>query len=381
MIFSRLASLLIVLPLVSADGVKLKLKKNVVGVSDLAVETDYLAHKYDGVRKQDVFNVEGGHEVPLNNYLNAQYYAEISVGTPAQTFNVALDTGSSNLWLPSVRCPSPGCTLHAKYDSTKSSTYKANGTQFSIPNALEGFISQDVLRIGDLTVQRQDFAEVTKQVGFTYAFAKFDGILGLAYDTIAANHATPPFYNMITQNLVNKQMFSVRLGPSSEDGGEVVFGGIDHDAYTGTIQYAPVRRKGSWEVTLNKVTFGEDELELENAGAVIDTGASLMVLPADMAEMLNTMIGAKRRWDGRYTVDCSTVHTLPDITFTFDNKPYPLKATDYILEIQGACMSSFNGLNINDGNTWIIGAVFLRRYYTVYDLERDVVGFAEAKAV
>lgn len=102
--------------------------------------------------------------------------------------------------------------------------------------------------------------------------SRFDGILGLAYDTIAVSHVVPPFYYLVNEGLLDQPVFAFRLGTSQEDGGEATFGGIDHSAYTGKITYAPVRRKAYWEVELNKIAFGDDELELENAGAAIDTG-------------------------------------------------------------------------------------------------------------
>ncbi len=77
---------------------------------------------------------------------------------------------------------------------------------------------------------------------------------------------------MIDQELLDNNVFSFRLGSSEEDGGEVIFGGIDDAAFTGKLHYVPVRRKAYWEVELEKITFGDDELEMENTGAAIDTG-------------------------------------------------------------------------------------------------------------
>ena len=76
-----------------------------------------------------------------------------------------------------------------------------------------------------------------------------------------------------------------------------------------------------------------------------------------MAEMINAEIGAKKSWNGQYQVECSKVPDLPELSLYFGGKPYTLKGTDYILEVQGTCISSFTGLDINvpGGSLWIIG--------------------------
>jgi saccharopepsin len=404
-----LTSLLILLPLATAEVARLKLHKIPQVSQSPALETAYLASKYGVAQPQaplmgaggtgrrlrvddqgeDLFWTQeeaekSGHTVPLNNFMNAQYFAEISLGTPPQSFKVILDTGSSNLWIPSSKCTSIACFLHSKYDSSASSTSKANGTGIEIrygSGSMEGFVSNDVFSMGDLTVKGMDFAEATKEPGLAFAFGKFDGILGLAYDTIAVSHVVPPFYYLVKEGLLDEPVFAFRMGRSEEDGGEATFGGIDEAAFKGKLVYAPVRRKAYWEVELSKITFGDDELELENAGAAIDTGTSLIALPTDIAEMLNTQIGAKKSWNGQYTVDCNTVSKLPDLSLYLNKRPYILSGTDYILNVQGTCMSAFTGMDINlpgGGSIWVVGDVFLRRYYTVYDLGRNAVGFAEA---
>jgi saccharopepsin len=73
--------------------------------------------------------------------------------------------------------------------------------------------------------------------------------------------------------------------------------------------------------------------------------------------MMNAQIGATKSWNGQYTVDCAKVPDLPELSFYFGGQAYPLKGTDYILEVQGTCMSAFTGLDINlpGGSLWIIG--------------------------
>lgn len=329
--------------------------------------------------------IQSGHELPLTNYMNAQYFTEIQLGSPPQSFKVILDTGSSNLWIPSVDCTSLACYLHQKYDHEASSSYSKNGTKFAIQygsGSLEGYISQDTLTFGDLVIPDQDFAEATNEPGLAFAFGKFDGILGLAYDTISVNKVVPPVYNAIAQKLIDEPKFAFYLGDSSksEDGGLFTIGGVDETKYKGKITWLPVRRKAYWEVSFDGIGLGDEYADLKNHGAAIDTGTSLIALPSQLAELLNAQIGAEKSWNGQYTLDCAKRDSLPDLTFTFNGHNFTISAYDYTLEVSGSCISAFTGMDFPDpvGPLAIIGDAFLRKYYSIYDLGKNAVGLAEA---
>ena len=60
-------------------------------------------------------------------------------------------------------------------------------------------------------VKNQVFGEAIDQPGKTFVDARFDGIMGMAWPAIAEDGVTPVFQNMISQNLVTKQMFGFYL--------------------------------------------------------------------------------------------------------------------------------------------------------------------------
>lgn len=245
-------------------------------------------------------------------------------------------------------------------------------------------MSQDTLRIGSLTIPKQDFAEVTSEPGLAFMLAKFDGIFGLAYDSISVNHIVPPVYNAIEKGLLDEPVFAFHLGDTSKDGdngGTATFGGVDKELYEGRITYLPVRRKAYWEVDLNSIALGDESAELDNTGAAIDTGTSLIILPSGLAEMINSMIGAKKSWNGQYTIECDTRDSLPDLTLDLAGYNFTISPYDYTLDAGGSCISAFTPMDLPApiGPMAILGDAFLRRYYSVYDLGRDAVGLAKSK--
>lgn len=247
---------------------------------------------------------------------------------------------------------------------------------------MSGFVSQDTLRIGDICIEKQDFAEATSEPGLAFAFGKFDGILGLGYDTISVNHIVPPIYNIINQGLIDEPLFAFYLS-STDDGGdsEVVFGGVDKDHYKGKLVTLPVKRKAYWEVDLEAIIFGDNIAELTDTGAILDTGTSLIVLPSTLSDLLNSAIGAKKDFGGSYKVDCNKRDSLPDLTFTLSGFNFTITSNDYILKTGGSCISAFMGMDFPDpvGPLVILGDAFLRKWYSVYNLGDDTVGLASAK--
>jgi len=245
-------------------------------------------------------------DVPIHNFMDAQYYIDITVGTPAQKFKVVPDTGSSNLWIPSKQCSKTdiACLLHDKYDSTKSSSYVKNGTEFSIrygSGACSGFMSQDTVTVGDITVTDQTIGEVTKEPGFAFIAARFDGIMGLGFDRIAVEGAVPVWYNMVSQKKVEEPVFAFWLNRTAngEPGGELHLGGTDSTKYTGDIHHVPLTNETYWEFAMQGVKVGTTEFcPSGDCRAIADSGTSLLAGPKEIVKEINKAIGAIGIFDG-----------------------------------------------------------------------------------
>nr|DBA33919.1 TPA: hypothetical protein GDO54_001538 [Pyxicephalus adspersus] len=245
---------------------------------------------------------------PLMNYLDVEYFGQISIGTPPQQFTVIFDTGSSNLWVPSIYCTSQACMQHNRYEPSQSSTYVSNGEPFFIQYGtgnLTGILGIDQITVQGITVQDQTFAESVSEPGNTFQDSNFDGILGLAYPNLAVDNCIPVFDNMIAQKLVELPLFGVYMN-SIQVAGQVVF-------CSGGCQ------------------------------AIVDTGTSLITGPSADIEQLQNYIGLTNT-DGEYGVSCSLLGQMPVVTFTINNVDYLLTPEQYML--QNLALSLKNNVHI-----------------------------------
>lgn len=282
--------------------------------------------------------------------------------------------------------------LHNKYDSTKSSTYKENGTDFTIrygTGSMTGFLSTDVVTVAGLKIQDQTFAEAVSEPGITFVAAKFDGILGLGFQEISQDGVPIVFGNMIKQKLVDQPVFSFYLNrdPNGKVGGEIIFGGSDPDYYEGPLNYVPLSKETYWQFDMSGVVIENKQNKMvghlceHGCEAIADTGTSLIAGPVDDIDHLNKALGAIGPIKGIYMLNCSNVSGLPNIIFKIAGKQYELTSDQYVFRTsqmgQEVCISSFIGLP--QIPLWILGDVFIGQYYTEFDYGNKRLGFARTK--
>jgi len=337
--------------------------------------------------------------VNITDFLNAQYYGPVDIGTPAQSFKVVYDTGSSNTWVPGKACSVP---KRDKYDPTQSSTYSYNGSKFEIrygSGAVEGVIDADEVSIGGLVASQHLFAETTVEPGISWDVGRFDGILGLGWSEIAVNDIPPYFDTLIAQKKVDAPIFSFYFGTTEGAvpgvGGELTLGGTDPSHYEGELTYVPVSKKGYWQVPAGNLSVGDDVVLAGGFEAVLDTGTSLLALPLREALAINSKLGClnigiecefiKPNPDDPSTT-CPDPKTLPTLTVALGGVTYELSGEDLLVKIttdgQTICLSGIMGFPgpLPGGIGAILGDVFLKKYYTSFDVGQARVGLARAKA-
>lgn len=326
--------------------------------------------------------------------LYGSYVGNVSVGTPNQYFSVVMDTGSSNFWVPDSTCSdytqSPSCKIQNKFQNKSSSTFVNKCTcwltcSLILPygsGTVAGKLSMDTVTVGGLPLNNTNFGRIYQEPGplSQWGAPVFDGILGLAYPIIAMpefGFLPGPFDEMMKRKIVPEPLFSIFLSSVENDTTSyVAFGEVPTENYEGSLLEVPQDKMqselGYWCVSVTGINVaGKVQPGTSGIIGVIDTGTSLIAGPPDIVNPIIAQVNA--------TSDCSNVHTLPNISFTFDlggNKSqdmvltpeqYTYKATLANGETQ--CECGLFAFAAGEGllPLWILGDPFLRSYFAVFN--------------
>ncbi|KAJ1750870.1 aspartic proteinase precursor [Coemansia sp. RSA 1290] len=331
-------------------------------------------------------NINDSSSSPPGNRGFQSYYGEIEMGTPPQRFRVVFDTGSSDFWIPSIECDSAACETHSRFSHSNSSSYKTSHVPFSLNYGSGGLIGQvgaDKLHIGNVTVEDVHVGLATHMSRF-FRTARFDGVFGLGFPGLSRIQSQTPLYAMVQAGLLEKPIFSfwVREGHGGKHaGGEVVLGGVNSQRFEGDGRVLPIVRKMYWEVELNGLLINNYPVpSISSQTAIIDTGTSLIVLPAIDADVVNQALGAVPLYDeyGLYAIDCHKSNK-PPVKFVFAGEEFAIHPTHYILPVgPGRCVSAFAASTSPELSRWVIGNSFLRAWHTTFDVENFEIKLAKA---
>jgi hypothetical protein len=203
----------------------------------------------------------------------------------------------------------------------------------------------------------------------------FDGVLGLAQESMAQSTAFSIMTMMQEKSVLRDPLFSVFLSDSDEETSEITFGTVRQEHMAGDLFWVDVvADSGYWEVRIDDITFDNKRQSLcEDCKVAVDTGTSQLAGPSSLIEQL--------RKELRVKADCSNMESLPKLGFIIGGRVLNMMPSDYVDTWKGDCDLALMTLDIPppSGPLFIFGIPFLQRFFTVYDTANKRVGFATAK--
>ncbi|KAG2357312.1 acid protease [Suillus spraguei] len=340
------------------------------------------AHPLSGKMMSSI-KKRGDGVVPLINEEADLWYGEIDVGTPKQTFNVSIDSGSTDLFLPSVSCTT--CAGHKMYNAAQSSTANDEGTISVLPygeGQVAGVDYSDDIFFGGYEAQNQTFlAAFLYSENFAYPDFAPDGLLGFAFENISALGAKSVFETISDSGVLPERVFSVKLS-STPGESELCIGATNLNLYVeDTLAYTAVTQKGYWQVNIEEVSRNGSTIA-NNSVSIIDTGTTYILASDDAAEAYYKDIpgSSSIAMDGLtyYTIPCNTIGSYTP-TFTFGGRGFSVSEEIFNLGLESDGSSNCVGgiVGTSEVDFWVVGDIFLQNVYTVFDMGNLQVGFAE----
>ena len=349
---------------------------------------------------------------------NAQllYIANVTIGSPPQQLSLQLDTGSSDLWVPSADsdlCFGQGCSVWGSFEPSNSTSFQeqTDAGKFLIAygdnSEYEGVYGTDTISVGGATMKDVIFAVVDKASGVVGNGPESNnGLMGVSFDIgesgaeLGISEPYPGIVSQLKKNgQINTRSYSLWLNDVNAASGSILFGGVDTSKYTAPLLGLPI-------VGTNSSDYSKiDRLAVEMTGlslsdqkgisalggsfvlpALLDSGTSATLLTEQMAQDVWNSAGVVT--DPAIAVPlvaCDLQNAQASYIFAFggDNGPkINVSISQLITEVPGLTFKDgtsackFGIQKTVDGNI-ILGDTFLRSAYVVYDLDNKQIAMAQ----
>ena len=289
-----------------------------------------------------------------------------------------IDTGAANTWVMGSNCSSAACQKHNLFGQDDSDSFATTGDTFNLTygtGSVSGSTVNDMVEIAGMSVPLS-FGAASK-TSDDFLEYPMDGILGLGraasntmrfptvMDAIEATGALPA------------NLFGITLQRDSDGStnGELNFGAPDTSQYTGDLSFSDTVSNGKmWEIPVDDAAFNGKKCGFTGKSAVIDTGTTFVLLPPADSKLLHSRIPLAVQDGDMFHLPCSTKEP---VQFIISGVSYNITPKDYIGKpVKGGslCESNIIGKRAFGSEQWLLGDVFLKNVYTVFDFDRNRIG-------
>jgi hypothetical protein len=359
---------------------------------------------------------DDGDDGDVDAWFFSLYTTDVAVGNPPLMMTACVDTSWSTFFVPSANCSYDpyeleACKIHPMYNSSLSSTYQSHLDPASLLYVglhMEGNVSQDSIHVAGIEIKEQLLEEATlwhPDVGT--ADHLFDNALGLSLHPSRSSNgandfmAASPFQSMMQQKLLDRNMFSLKLGRVDQDAGELTFGGLSKELKGLDMIEVPLNHSrksskylwdyytmGGWQISVTDMSFSANGSNTaipvlkKPQIAAISSSFPWIGLPRDVVAMMHVVIGIQYTF---HWIECDKRKELPNWTIVFGPHGQSITLTpwDYLIDVydwvfkQRKCVSAFFSLDENGDEGFIIlGQPFLNGLYSVFDADRKSISFA-----
>lgn len=334
---------------------------------------------------------------PLRNIQNTQYHASITVGTgdSPQTFTVIPDSGSANTWVygqgcaannGQSGCSTGACNNHIKFNAASSPTYHKETGSFKITYG-SGSVTGDLFT-DSVSLSNSHAATGFKMIAATCVISheaavfdesRFDGVMGLGYAQLGIQGTTPLLKTLKDQNKIAEPIFTFFLTKHNNEGSQLGIGAVDSNLHAEPIKWFKTMPESShYSICLKKVVVNGETIKCPNecCPAVPDSGTTLLSGPTSMMQPVLNKVGTISR-------TCAGTKDLHDVEIWLEDTMFKLTPEDYVFKAehnQNDCESGLMAMDFpaDMGNMWVLGDVFLHKYFSVFDPANKKVGLALA---
>ena len=305
------------------------------------------------------------------------YFSTVKFGSSGKELHMLLDTGAASTWVMASDCLSQACQLHNKFGKPNSDTLTTTTKTWKVEYAtgkVAGSVVNDTITLAGMDIDLS--FGLASDVSDDFLTYPMDGILGLARPR-SNELNVPSFLEVLkTEGRLKANVFGMSFQRHSDNtnDGEISFGDWNPAKMEGELTWVDtLNDAGSWEINVDDAGVADEKAGFRGKTAIIDSGTSFILIPPADAKKLHSLMPGVKEAGEEFHLPCSS---KDNVTFAFGGVSFAVSPLDYVGEPvdDTLCTSNIIGRQPLGPDRWLIGDVFLKNVYTVFDWDKNRIG-------